>query len=66
MPTAGTAVRASGHPLVVALAKSEYGRIAERSDLSPGEAVGAVLGTALLQFLGHVAVEVAADWVDGR
>jgi hypothetical protein len=64
MTGAGKAVRAIGHPTVAALAKNEYANIAERNDLTPGEQVGAVVGTAILQLLGHVAVEVVADWAD--
>lgn len=64
MTAAGKAVRAIGHPTVAVLAKREYVAIAGRDDLTPGQQAGAVLGTALLQFLGHVAVEVMANWAD--
>jgi hypothetical protein len=64
MTGAGRAVRAVGHPTVATLAKHRYDTIAERDDLTLGQQVGAVLGTVLLQFLGHVAVEAAADWID--
>lgn len=64
MTAAGNAVRAVGHPTVTTLAKCEYDAIAERDDLTLGQQVGAVLGTAFLEFLGHVIVEAAADWAD--
>lgn len=58
-------MRAIGHPTVATLAKRYgYDAIAEREDLTPGEQVGAVLATAVLQFLGHVAVEALADFAD--
>jgi len=58
-------VRAVGHPTVTTLAKRGYEAIAERDDWTLGQQVGAVLGTAYLELLGHVAVEAAADWADG-
>jgi hypothetical protein len=64
--SAGRAVRAVGHPVVAVLAKHGYSRIVEREDMTPGQQIGAAIGTALLQVLGHVAVEVAADWLDGK
>ena len=60
----GNVVRAVGHPIVTVLAKHQYGRIAEREDLTAGQELGAVIGTAIMQFLGHVAVEAAAEWMD--
>jgi hypothetical protein len=66
MTAAGKAVRAIGHPTVTVLAKREYAVIAERDDLTPGQQIGAVLGTAFLQFLGHVVVEAAAEWIDDQ
>jgi hypothetical protein len=62
--TAGKAVRAIGHPTVTTLAKIGYDAIAEREDLTLGQQIGAVVGTALLEFLGHVAVEATADWAE--
>jgi len=64
--TAGKAVRAIGHPVVATLAKREYDAIVERNDLTAGEQVGALLGTAALQLLGHVVIELAADWADSE
>lgn len=61
---AGRAVRAVGHPFVAALAKEEYDRIVEREDLTAGQQAGALIGTAILQLVGHVVVEAAADWAD--
>jgi hypothetical protein len=64
MSAASRAVRAIGHPVVITLANRGYETIAERDDLTPGQQVGAVLGTAFLQFLGHVVVEAAAEWAE--
>jgi hypothetical protein len=64
--TAGKIVRAIGHPVVAVLAKGEYDAIAERDDLTSGQQLGVVIGTAILQLLGHAAVEAAADWIDSR
>lgn len=64
MVEAGKAVRAVGHPTVATLAKYGYEAIAERDDWTLGQQVGAALGLALLQVLGHLGVEAAADWAD--
>jgi hypothetical protein len=64
MTSAGSAVRAVGHPTVLTLAKKGYDAIAERDDLTPGQRTGAFVGAALLQLLGHVAVEALADWAE--
>jgi hypothetical protein len=57
-------VRKVGHPTVAILAKTGYDAIEADQKMTEGEKIAATLGTAALQILGHVAVEVLADWAE--